>query len=100
MNSNTDQLERHFSFAAIENIEETDADWTHDLQRLRDGSTTPEALLDFCLDGADPDRVQGWRDYVDGLVAIIPVHDPEEEAACRGDYLMDQARDDRATGDR
>lgn len=32
--------------------------------------------------------------------ALAPVVDPEEAAACRGDYLMDQARDDRATGDR
>lgn len=100
MNSNQDQLERHFTFAAIDNIEETGADWTRDLERLRAGETTAAALLELCLEGADEDRVQGWRDYVDGLVAIIPVVDPEEEAACRGDYLMDQARDDAATGDR
>jgi hypothetical protein len=94
------ELTRIFTYAAIENIEETGADWSHDLDRLREGETTPEALLDFCLDGAGEDRVQGWRDYVDGLVAIIPVHDPEEEEACRGDWIHDSQRDDRATGDR
>lgn len=57
-----------FSTAALENINETNADWALDLHRLRSGAVTRERLLDNCLDGADADRVQGWREYVAALV--------------------------------
>lgn len=58
----------NFSKAALANIEETGADSTEDLNRLRAGLTR-EALLAECLNQADPDREEGWRDYVDALVA-------------------------------
>lgn len=88
-----------FSDAALENIEETGADWTYDLERLREGRFTEESLLEHCLDGADDDRVQGWRDYVATLVALGPARDLDDEAACRADALYDQMRDDELTGD-
>jgi hypothetical protein len=49
-------------------VEETGADVGEDMEALRSGKHTPESLLAFCLDGADDDRVQGWRDYVAALV--------------------------------
>jgi hypothetical protein len=53
-----------FSQAALENIEETDCDALEDLAKICDGRLNSETLLLACLDGADDDRVQGWRDYV------------------------------------
>lgn len=32
------------------------------------------ALLDSCLDGADDDSVDGWREYISCLVAASPNH--------------------------
>lgn len=60
-----------FTRAAAENIRETGCDVAADLAALRRGQQTPEGLLAHCLDGADEDRVQGWRDYVDALVAAV-----------------------------
>lgn len=60
-----------FTDAALENIDETSADWESDLLELRAGKITREKLLETCLDGAEPDRVKGWRDYVAALVAAI-----------------------------
>lgn len=57
-----------FSAAALEAIEETSADWKRDLLALRHGATTAETLLAKCLDGADDDRAEGWRDYVSALM--------------------------------
>ena len=65
------QTERLFTRAALENIEETNANWRVDLARLRDGSLTAAALLEFCLDGAEPDREQGWREYVSTLESVV-----------------------------
>lgn len=60
--------------AAVEVLEESgcnnatvDADFC---AIVGDGS----ALLDSCLDGADSDRRQGWREYVSCLVAASPNH--------------------------
>lgn len=64
-----------FSRAALENIEETGANWRRDLEQLLGGSHTPATLLEFCLDGAEPDREQGWRDYVAALEALMPARD-------------------------
>ena len=64
-----------FSRAALENIQETAADWPRDLAALISGRLTPAALLAHCLDGADDDRVQGWHDYVGTLAADAA--DPE-----------------------
>lgn len=58
-----------FTVAALENIAETSADWAADLAALRTGEHTPDSLLDYCLDGSDEDRRQGWIDYVNALVA-------------------------------
>lgn len=35
------------------------------------GDLTPAGLLALCLDGADPDREQGWREYVAALEAEL-----------------------------
>jgi hypothetical protein len=60
-----------FSTAALENLEETGVEWELDLQALQRGTFTVAELLERCLDGADEDRVQGWRDYVDVLEAAL-----------------------------
>ena len=57
-----------FSKAAQANIEETGIDPMDDIDAIRSGDTTAAQLLDECLDGADPDRAQGWREYVDAVV--------------------------------
>lgn len=57
--------------AALANLEETGTDWREDMAALRCGGTTEEALLEHCLDGADEDRVEGWREYVSALVAAV-----------------------------
>jgi hypothetical protein len=56
-----------FSFAAAKCIEETGCSPTEDRIALETGAHTKETLLNFCLDGADPDREQGWRDYVEAV---------------------------------
>lgn len=63
-----------FTTAAWDNIAATDADALADAIKVRDGRLTRDSLLLFCLDGADPDYVQGWRDYVDEVcrVADLP----------------------------
>jgi hypothetical protein len=53
--------------AAQLNVEETGCDPLDDLAALRDGRHTAASLLALCLDGADEDRVTGWREYVDAL---------------------------------
>lgn len=58
-----------FTTEAQENIAETGADWESDLRALKSGEHTEESLLELCLNGADEDRVQGWREYVETLVA-------------------------------
>lgn len=67
------ELLTHFSPAALANISETSADVVGDLSAIRRGDTTPEALLAGCLDGADADRVEGWRDYVATIVRLSPM---------------------------
>lgn len=93
-------FELDFTDDALENIAETGADWARDLERLRSGEMTEAALLEYCLDGAEPDREQGWREYVETLAALGPARDPAEEAAYAADRAYDQERDDRLTGDR
>lgn len=58
-----------FSTAAQQNIDETGCDPQDDLYRVRVGEQTREGLLSLCLDGAEEDRVQGWRDYVATICA-------------------------------
>jgi len=63
--------EPRFSPAAHEAIAETGGDYGTDLHSLRTGMLTAETLLAACLNGADPDRVQGWEEYVATLVAFV-----------------------------
>lgn len=60
-----------FSKAAQENIDETSTDVAADLAALRSGQHTRESLLAHCLDGADDDRAEGWRDYVSALCDAV-----------------------------
>jgi hypothetical protein len=62
-----------FSQAAQENIDETGSDVEADLAALRSGENTPESLLAHCLNQADEDREQGWREYVAALAAATTV---------------------------
>ena len=57
-----------FSRAALECIQETGTDVGVMLGLLAQGQTREE-ILAYCLEGAEDDRVQGWRDYVDALFA-------------------------------
>jgi len=53
--------------AAAANVEEAGVDVAHDLASLRAGRSTRMTLLQACVDGADDDRVEGWRDYVSAV---------------------------------
>jgi len=53
--------------SAAANVAETGTDVAADLAALRAGTTTRRALLAECLDGADEDRIEGWREYVEAL---------------------------------
>ncbi len=60
-----------FSDAAQRNIDELAVDPESDrAEIIRDGTTEAEFLA-FCLDGADPDRRQGWRDYAREIFRTI-----------------------------
>jgi hypothetical protein len=60
-----------FSQAAQANIDETGAFPLDDLAQLRSGAQTAASLLEFCLDGADEDRAEGWREYVAALADYL-----------------------------
>jgi hypothetical protein len=73
METNTNRRYRltdYMTRAALANMEEVGADGGDDLAAYRSGALSATALLDRCMDGADRDRWQGWRDYVDGVVAM------------------------------
>jgi hypothetical protein len=53
--------------AALENVMETGCDPAADIAALRHGRHTEESLLSHCLDGADEDREDGWREYVQAI---------------------------------
>lgn len=55
--------------AAAMNVEECSVDVLADAARMQRGLTV-EALLSECLDGADADRVQGWREYVEAVADV------------------------------
>jgi hypothetical protein len=61
-----------------------------DLDALRSGKRTAETLLAHCLDGADEDREEGWREYVDALVDAVSScascgsHPAETDGLCSG----------------
>jgi hypothetical protein len=57
--------------AAAENLRElgmTTQDIRRDVERVASGRLSTNALLALCLEGADPDREQGWHEYVDAVV--------------------------------
>ncbi len=64
-----------FSTAAQLAIEESGIDVDDDAESIRNGSTTPQQLLAFCLDGVDTDRYQGWVDYVNELCRAVYAED-------------------------
>lgn len=73
-----------FSTLAALNIEEGSVDIAADVARVRAGLVTAEELLSQCVNGADDDRVQGWREYVSAVVAAAgPVATDEPIAALR-----------------
>jgi hypothetical protein len=63
------------SDAAAENMREVPCDFDADVEAIRSeiarsGRETAEAnLLAHLLDGAEDDRVQGWRDYASAVLA-------------------------------
>jgi hypothetical protein len=66
-----------FSSAALDCIEETGIDPLDDLHALIHGGEfgSPEKLLAHCLDGADENREQGWREYVEILATASRIAD-------------------------
>lgn len=56
------------SDAAQANVDETGTDPSVDVARVQNGLTR-EALLLECIDGADDDRLLGWSEYVEAVVA-------------------------------
>lgn len=58
------------SRVAAELVEWTGTDPAADLYRLQSGEVTAAELLADCLDGAEPEHVAGWRDYVACVAAI------------------------------
>ena len=89
-----------FTRAALENIEETGIVPARDLARLNAG-LSPDDLLAECLDGADADRVPGWRDYVRELECAMRSLDeePDSERTQLADHLMQDAKDRRERGE-
>lgn len=72
--------------AAQRNVDETSTDVAADIAALRAGKT-PGALLADCLDGADDDRIEGWREYVAAVAAAAGVEAGEDEPS--DDALLD-----------
>lgn len=73
MNSSITIQGVEFTAAAAANIEEAGTDVALDILDLRSGLKSGKALLAECLREADDDRVHGWRDYVDAVVAAAAV---------------------------
>jgi hypothetical protein len=56
--------------AAQKNVDETGIDPQADITLLRRAGITKDELLKRCLNGADPDRIDGWYEYVETLARI------------------------------
>ena len=72
MSSHSHSHSLRLTAAGAANLEETGMstpDVFSDVGCIRTGAKTAGQLLEDCLDGADDDRVQGWRDYVAAVVA-------------------------------
>ncbi len=68
MTNVTHTTDIEFTAAAWENLEECAVDVDTDLATVkRKGQAYKSDFLAHCLNGADADREQGWRDYVDAL---------------------------------
>lgn len=64
MSASKEDASGYLSRTAAENVIETGCDIDADIAALRSGAHTEATLLAHCLDGADDDRKEGWRDYV------------------------------------
>lgn len=86
--------------AAAQNVEETGTDVAVDLHEVRGGKSAARLLAE-CIDGAEQDRVQGWREYVDAVVAVASdtlaqailtisrrAHDATLRAMLTGEYVL------------
>jgi hypothetical protein len=60
------------SEAAARNCEEAGCDPVADREEIVRCGTTRVEFEQFCLNGADGDRVNGWHDYVDAVFADLP----------------------------
>lgn len=49
-----------------------------DRAAIRDGMSRA-ALLERCLEGAEPDRTEGWTDYVDALFAVTDAEEDDSQ---------------------
>jgi len=82
------------ALAAIEEVGLTPAEVARDVDDVRAGYLTRDALTALCLDGADDDRVAGWHAYVDAVVAHVDA-ERAADATCRAwidAVLVDAAR--------
>ena len=66
------------SVEAAGSVEWAGVNVAEDLRALRAGETTYRQLLAKCLDGAEPDHEDDWRDYVDAVCAAAGVADEDE----------------------
>lgn len=78
------------SKAAAENVVETGADVQADVAAMRTGAHTRASLLAYCLDGAEDDRADGWREYVSAVVLAA------EDPAAGPERAADEAEDEPA----
>jgi len=58
---------------AAGSVVECGVDVAADVARVRSGESTEETLLEECLDGANEDREQDWRDYVTAVAVAAGV---------------------------
>jgi hypothetical protein len=58
------------SDAAADNVMETGIDVRADVDRIRDRIISRQQLFESCMAGADVDREDGWRDYVEAVCAV------------------------------
>lgn len=84
----------YFSKSALENIEETSTEAHLDLVRVNDGLSVADLLVE-CLNGADPDRVQGWRDYCHTIREAHEARDLGGSEPTEGGFVLFENRTER-----
>lgn len=52
---------------AARNVEECSVDVAADVELLRSGRESPVSILETCMEGAEADRRDGWREYVSAI---------------------------------